>query len=178
MRIIAGKYKKSNLFSVPGKTSRPTTDYIKELLFSVIQDCQDQQVLDLYSGSGGVSFEALSRGAQFSTMVDFSDKAISTMKKNIEKLACSDDCRIYKKRATAFLKKTEQSFDLIFMDPPYEKNLVNKTIIQILESRCLKSGGKIAIEHSFREKIDANYADKTIFYKKSGDTAITILQFC
>ncbi|MFO7895702.1 MAG: 16S rRNA (guanine(966)-N(2))-methyltransferase RsmD [Candidatus Cloacimonadales bacterium] len=177
MRVIAGKYKKSNLFSVPGKTSRPTTDYIKELLFSVIQDCQDQHILDLYAGSGGISFEALSRGAKFATMVDFSDKAISTMKKNIAKLGCSESCRIHKKRATSFLQKTEQNFDLIFMDPPYEKNLVNKTLQQIVENERLNPAGKVIIEHSFREQVAEKYSAQVSYHKKCGETAITILEF-
>lgn len=176
MRIIAGKFKKSNLFSVPGKTSRPTTDYIKELLFSVIQDCHDKTVLDLFAGSGGISFEAISRGANHATMIDFSDKAIMTMKKNIEKLKCSEQCRIYKKRTSSFISKCEQKFDLIFLDPPYSKDMVNKTLESIIENRILEANGRIAIEHSFREKISDKFEDKIIYHKKSGDTAITILE--
>lgn len=176
MRVIAGKFKKSNLFSVPGNTSRPTTDFIKELIFSVIQDCKDQTILDLYAGSGGISIEALSRGAKFATMIDFSDKAIMTIKKNIEKVKVSDQCRIYKKRAISFLNKSEQKFDLIFLDPPYNKNLVNKTITAILEKEQLNKNGKIIIEHSSHEQLSLEFAEKIFFQKKNGDTTISIIQ--
>ena len=89
MRIITGKFKKANLFTVPGKTARPTTDYIKEVIFSVISSCNGKNVLDLYAGSGSLGFEALSRNADFVDFVDFSDKSIKTMKRNIEKLKCN-----------------------------------------------------------------------------------------
>ena len=175
MRIIAGKYKKSNLFSVPGNTSRPTTDYIKELIFSVIQDCHDDIVLDLFSGSGGLSFEALSRGAKFATMVDFSDKSIKTMKKNIEKLKCTENCRIYKKRASAYIKKCDEKYDIILLDPPYNKNMVNETISLIFEYQLLKPNGKIIIEHSSHEKISQEWQEKLCFSKKNGETTISML---
>ena len=175
MRIIAGKYKKSNLFSVPGNTSRPTTDYIKELIFSVIQDCKDAQVLDLFAGSGGLSFEALSRGAKFTTMVDFSDKAIMTMKRNIEKLKCSDNCRIYKKRTNSFISKSEIKYDIILMDPPYDKNLVNKTVELILNYEILNPKGIIIIEHSSHENLNEEFISKRTYYKKNGETTISML---
>ena len=175
MRVIAGKFKKSNLFSVPGKTTRPTTDYIKELIFSVIQDCEDKTILDLYAGSGGISIEAISRGAKFATMIDFSNKAIMTIKKNIEKLGISKQCRIYKKRSVNFLHKCEEKYDLIFLDPPYNKNLVNKTIEAIFENNALNPDGVIIVEHSSQEKISPLYIKKITYEKKNGDTTITIL---
>ena len=175
MRVIAGKFKKSNLFSVPGRTSRPTTDYIKELIFSVIQDFEDKIILDLYAGSGGISIEAISRGAKFATMIDFSNKAIMTIKKNIEKLGIVDQCRIYKRRSINFLQKCEEKYDIIFLDPPYNKNLVNKTIEAIFENEVLRSDGIIIVEHFFNEKISSLYENKITYTKKNGDTTITIL---
>ena len=98
MRIIAGKNKRTSLYSVPGDKTRPTTDFIRELIFSVIQDCNDLDVLDLYAGSGSMGLEALSRGAAHSTFVDVSERSIKTINKNIAKLNCSDISSVYKKR--------------------------------------------------------------------------------
>jgi 16S rRNA (guanine966-N2)-methyltransferase len=176
MRIIAGKYKKTNLFGANGSFCRPTTDYFKEVIFSVLFDCSDQNVLDLYAGSGALAFEALSRGANYAVMVDSSDKAIRAMKKNIEKLGCTADCRLHKKNVFSFLKTDEQTYDLIFLDPPYNKNLVNKTLHLIMENKMLRSNSKIIVEHSKSEKIEPEFADLIDYQKDGGETMITILK--
>ncbi|NQV18327.1 MAG: 16S rRNA (guanine(966)-N(2))-methyltransferase RsmD [Armatimonadetes bacterium] len=175
MRIISGKYKKANLFSVPGKTARPTTDYLKEVIFSVLYDCADKKVLDLFAGSGALGLEALSRGAEKAVFVDLSDKAIKTIKQNISKLKCEKDCRIYKKRVSSFLIKTTEKFDLIFLDPPYDKNLVNSTIELIFKKGLLNADGKIIVEYSKNEKISEELQPSTDYEKESGRTTITIL---
>ena len=175
MRIIAGKYKKTNLFSVPGKTVRPTTDYLKEVIFSVLYNCADKKVLDLFAGSGALCLEALSRGAENAVFVDFSDKAIKTIKQNIRKLKCEKECKILKKRVSSFLIKTTEKFDLIFLDPPYSKNLVNSTIELIFEKELLSADGKIVVEHSKEEKISEELQPYIDYEKKSGRTTITIL---
>ena len=176
MRIIAGKYKKSNLFTVPGSTTRPTTDYFREVVFSIIGDVNNLDILDLYAGSGSVGFEALSRGAGFIDFVDFSQKSIKTLIRNIEKFKCSTECRIHRKKVSAFLKVCDKKFDVIFLDPPYNKNLVNKTIELIVEFSLLKPDGIIIIEHSQDEKPDRKWQDKIIKERSGGKTFITIMK--
>lgn len=176
MRIIAGKYKKTNLYGANGSFCRPTTDYFKEVIFSVLFDCADKNVLDLYAGSGALAFEALSRGADYAVMVDSSDKAVRAMKKNIEKLGCTKDCRLHKKNVFSFLRADDQSYDLIFLDPPYNKKLVNKTLHLIMENSLLKPSGKIIVEHSQSEKIDPAFSDLIDYQKDGGETMITILK--
>lgn len=176
MRIITGKFKKANLFAVPGRTARPTTDYIKEVIFSVISSVSDKKVLDLYAGSGSLGFEALSRDADFVDFVDFSDKSIKTMKKNIEKLRCTTDCKIHRKKVSAFLNSCENRFDLIFMDPPYNKALVNSTLEKIVSNDLLKENGQIIVEHSPRELIDDKWQAMEVFSKDYGSSVVTVLE--
>ncbi|OQX70656.1 MAG: 16S rRNA (guanine(966)-N(2))-methyltransferase RsmD [Candidatus Cloacimonas sp. 4484_275] len=174
MRIIAGKYKKSNLFTVPGFTSRPTTDFLREVIFSVVFDWEDKTVLDLFAGSGSLGFEAISRGANSVDFVDASEKAIKTILKNKHKLGC-ENCRIHKKRVNSFLRKCETKFDMIFLDPPYEKNLVNDTLNIIFENRLLRTGGIIIAEHSVYEKIDEKFREKIQNEKTTKHSAVTFL---
>jgi 16S rRNA (guanine966-N2)-methyltransferase len=176
MRIIAGKFKKTNLFPVPGNTARPTTDYVKELIFSTIFSCTDNIVLDLFAGSGSLGLEALSRGAQKVFFIEFSNKSVGTVIKNIGKLRCEDKCKVYKRKVSAFLKSSDEKFDLIFMDPPYNKNLINETLEQISDNKLLSPIGKIVVEHSDREKISDKFAEKITKQKKAGNTLITILE--
>ncbi len=166
MRIIAGRFKKANLYSISGTRIRPTTDYTKEVIFNILHELEDKKVLDLYSGCGSLGLEALSRGAAHVTFIDFSEHAIGAMIKNFKKLNCSSECRIYRKRVSSFLKKTTKTFDIIFADPPYNKNLVNQTIDKILKNTILNPGGKIIVEHSPNELIqnlwDANISTRQL----------------
>jgi len=175
MRIITGKFKKANLFAVPGNTARPTTDYIKEVIFSIISSCEGKDVLDIYAGSGSLGFEALSRNARFVDFVDFSDKSIKTMKRNIEKLNCSSDCKIHRKKVGAFLNSCEKKFDFIFMDPPYNKDLVNSTIQKIFENDLLTETGSVIVEHSPREHLSEDWNEFLQFQKNYGSSIVTVL---
>ncbi|MCF7859290.1 MAG: 16S rRNA (guanine(966)-N(2))-methyltransferase RsmD [Candidatus Cloacimonetes bacterium] len=175
MRIITGKFKKANIFTVPGNTARPTTDYIKEVIFSVISSCANQTVLDLYAGSGSLGFEAISRDAAFVDFIDFSDKSIKILKRNIEKLKCTTACRIHRKKVNAYLNSCEKTFDLIFMDPPYNKNLVNITVEKIFDNSVLSNSGRLVIEHSPREELSTKWRKMITFQKNYGDSVVTVL---
>jgi 16S rRNA (guanine966-N2)-methyltransferase len=155
MRIITGKFKKAHLFSVPGKTSRPTTDYTKEVIFSILHDCNDKTVLDLYAGSGSLGLEAISRGASSAVFVD--------------------SCLIRKKKVSVYLNNSPEKYDLIFLDPPYKKKLVDKTLEAIFENDLLNPDGKVIVEHSRDEKLDEKWASRIEKQKISGTTRISIL---
>ena len=176
MRIIAGKYKKFNLFTLSGSNTRPTTDALREAIFSSLYDVTDYNVLDLFSGSGAYALEALSRGAKSAVMVDQSYAAIQIIKKNITKLGCREKTRISKKKVSTFLEKNEEKFDLILLDPPYNKGLVNKTLDEIMEYDAINDGGIIVTEHYFLEKPDDKWNDFVIYKKDKGKNRITILK--
>lgn len=175
MRIITGKYKRLSISAVPGHSTRPTTDFMKEVIFSVLDACTGKHVLDLYAGSGNLALEALSRGAEFAHMVDMSEKAIKTMKSNVTTLKCSHQCRIHRKRVSSYIPHCTEQFDVIFMDPPYQKNLVNSTLEKVVAANILTPGGTIVVEHAPKETLDEKWASMVRFVKRTNTTQISIL---
>ena len=178
MRIISGIYKGKKIYSVEGYTARPTTDFMKEMLFSTLASLNPnmKNVLDLYAGSGSFGFEILSRGAGSISFVEMSQKAVSTIFANIELLGCHDKCKVLKKKVEVFLNSPpSEKYDIIFADPPYNKGLVNKTIQMIFEKDLLADEGILVIEHSKNESIDSEYAEYIFKEKGSGQTVFTLI---
>ncbi|MGK0576392.1 16S rRNA (guanine(966)-N(2))-methyltransferase RsmD [Macrococcus capreoli] len=154
MRVIAGKYKRFPLTAPKGVTSRPTTDKIKETMFNILGPMEGIG-LDLFAGSGGLGVEALSRGLSKVIFVDGSFDAIQMIKKNTSFV--DEDVEIYKndyKRALKALNKRDVQFDMIFLDPPYQKNIVNEALPLIQSFDLLAKGGQILIECEKNEQID------------------------
>lgn len=175
MRIIAGEYKGTNLISVPGDQTRPTTDFLKEAMFSILEDCQGERVLDLFAGSGALGLEALSRGAESVDFVDNAGRAWATIRRNIEKVRCEGRCRTVRQKVSAFLNAQEEPFDLIFMDPPYNKNFIAPTLELIFDRGLVKDSGRVVVEHSPREPLAERWNDYIAQQKRYGETMLTIL---
>ncbi|PIU41958.1 MAG: 16S rRNA (guanine(966)-N(2))-methyltransferase RsmD [Candidatus Omnitrophica bacterium CG07_land_8_20_14_0_80_42_15] len=151
MRIVAGKYK-SRLIEMPkGVKIRPTKDMVREAVFNVLGTlCIDSRVLDLYSGSGAIGIEALSRGAAEVSFVDNNQRCVETIRKNLNNLGIEDNINIY--RADVFTSirqfgKTGDFFSLIFMDPPYYGDMIEKTLITINKYGIIHNSGVIISEH-------------------------------
>ena len=170
MRIITGRYKGRNLFSVEGRTTRPTTAYNRAMIFSVYSDYEGKRVLDLFAGTGSFGLEALSRGAVWVDLVEFATPAVATILKNIKLLGCGSECHVWRKRADAFLKNAEDSWDVIFLDPPYARNLLNPSLDLIYERSLLVQGGVVIAEHSPLEPVAEIY-QKLILGSKAGKTS-------
>ena len=123
MKVIAGKARGMNLVMPQGMHTRPTTGRIKETLFNIIQaDVPDSIFLDLYSGSGSIAIEALSRGAKEAVLVDNNRQALMCIRENIKKTGFNDVAKVVQAEAIQALKRLDGSgraFDIIFMDPPY-----------------------------------------------------------
>lgn len=147
MRIISGIARGTKLYTLDDKRTRPTLDRVKEPLFSIIQTyLKNSVVLDLFSGSGALALEALSRGASRAVLCDKSHGAINIIKKNIEKTHMDGKTKVYcldYKKCIATLK---EKFDIIFLDPPYELNLAVKSVELILQNDILSEEGIIVIE--------------------------------
>ena len=159
MRIIAGKARGTRLLTPQdNKIIRPTSDYIRENLFNIIQnDVQGAAFLDLFAGTGAVGIEALSRGAASATFIDNSQKSIELIKKNLQKTKLSDLATVIKHSIPEALSKPglkNQKFNIIFLDPPYfTDNLAGKTLEEILKQEILISNGLIALEAPKQEQI-------------------------
>lgn len=154
MRVIGGKYKRFQLTAPKGVTSRPTTDKIKETMFNILGPMNGIG-LDLFAGSGGLGVEAISRGLSTVIFVDGSFESIQMIKKNTSFL--DEEVEIYKndyKRALKALNKRDIQFNMIFLDPPYQKNIVNEALPMIKEFDLLAEDGQILIECEKNERID------------------------
>lgn len=182
MRVIAGNYKGRHLKSVAGTSTRPTSDKLKEAIFSMIGPFFDGgYCLDLFAGSGALGIEALSRGMEKAIFVDKSSSAIRTIKQNLADLQLENVCEVYRNdafRALSILTKRKMNFDLIFLDPPYEKMDYKKLLKKVVEANIMNDRGIIYIEHKPTEEIIFPENVYTIINEKkySAATAITIIQ--
>ena len=181
MRVIAGKYRSIKLNAVDGMNTRPTTDKIKENLFNMI-DCYDCKVLDLFGGTGGLGIEALSRGASHVTFIDGSNNAIKVIKSNIEKCKInSTEYSLFRndfKRALKIFGKKDEKFDIIFLDPPYDKGLIDDALNNIFDNQLCNNGALIICEKSNIEQITvSNENIEVIKEKQYGITDIIIFEY-
>ena len=163
MRIIAGKHRGRKLIDCSHlKGLRPTTDANRENLFNIILsskkiaaigfDINEANVLDVFSGSGAVSLEALSRGAKFATLIDNNRYHLEIAEENAELLKENLECFCFDISRSIF--KTTKKYNLIFIDPPYSKNLVNIALKNLNSSNCIQKNALVIIEHHQNELLD------------------------
>jgi len=147
LRVISGSARGKKLISPVGNDVRPTLDRVKESVFNMIAfSVADAYVLDLFAGSGALGIEALSRGARKAVFVDKSDDSLNTVKKNLSLTSFSDKSHCVHANFISYLKKCDEQFDLIFLDPPYADGLLDEAIHLIHEKNLLKDGGFIICE--------------------------------
>ncbi|MFR3476934.1 MAG: 16S rRNA (guanine(966)-N(2))-methyltransferase RsmD [Agathobacter rectalis] len=151
MRIIAGTARSLPLKTIEGKDTRPTTDKTKETLFNVMQfDVPGAYFLDLFAGSGQIGLEALSRGAAYAVFVENSRKAASCIEDNINFTKFDKVSRLMMTDAVTAVRTLEgkYKFDIVFMDPPYNKELEKEVLITLSDSDILKDDTLIVVEAS------------------------------
>ena len=147
MRVIAGKAKRMPLKTIPGNGTRPTTDRIKETLFNMIQDhIYGSRFLDLFSGSGAIGIEALSRGASEAVFVENNRQAVDCIKSNLKFTRLNEYGRVIPGDVFHALARleTEAPFSIIFMDPPYD-HLWEKRVLEALAASCIVDDGTLLI---------------------------------
>lgn len=157
MRVIAGTARRLQLKTIEGKDTRPTTDRIKETLFNMIQpQLLDCVFLDLFSGSGGIGIEALSRGAKRAYFVEQNPKAMACIKENLNFTRLMDKAELLATDAIAALRRLEgqKPMDIIFMDPPYNQELEQQVLEYLKDSTLADEDTTIIIEAS----LDTSFA--------------------
>ena len=178
MRIISGKYKGRNLDGFTLNGTRPTMDRVKESLFGMIQmRLKDSICLDLFAGSGALGLEALSNGASMCYFVDHNKEAIDIIKSNCEKLNVEWEKVILNQdfgQALEYFHNQGITFDLIFLDPPYQAHLIQLCLDQIQKYQLLKENGLVICEYE-TEEFNCGYS--CIKEKRYGSKNIRIYQF-
>jgi len=176
MRVISGSAKGIQLNSLEGLETRPTLDRVKEALFSSIQfQIQDARILDLFSGSGALGIEALSRNAKQAVFCDNSRRAIQIIKDNLERTKLKDKAIVIQKDYIECLESLDMKFDFIFLDPPYKTDFVENAIEKILSLDLLQKNGTIIIETDRKDNILENKEMELKNIKKYGRVKLMFL---
>jgi 16S rRNA (guanine966-N2)-methyltransferase len=153
MRIISGKYRGRQIHTPGNLPVRPTTDFAKESLFNILNnvvDFEDISVLDLFAGTGNISYEFFSRGAVMVTCVELDSKCVAFINKTIHMLN-ADNLEVIRTDVFHYLKRPYESFDIIFADPPYQMENIKEIPDLIFQSQILKEDGWFILEHSKRQ---------------------------
>lgn len=146
MRVITGTARGRRLQTLEGEDVRPTTNRVKEAIFSIIQfEVEGRRFLDLFAGSGQMGIEALSRGAASAVFVDVSRQAIDVVARNLKETGFADRARVVRGEYTAFLMQTGERFDIAFLDPPYKAGLLPEALRQT--EKVMQEHGVILCEH-------------------------------
>jgi len=178
LRVIGGTLRGKKLISFKGKNIRPTSDRIKESLFNIISSYLEDgiSVADFFAGTGNLGIEALSRGAGEAVFVEKDKNSLAVIRKNI------DLCRVKEKssvipleadKAIALLEKKGKTFDIIFLDPPYNQGLAHETLACLGQSSLAK-GAIVIAEYASQEKINENYGKLNMKdTRRYGDTSLS-----
>lgn len=178
MRITGGEQKGRVIRcckSVITHDIRPTSQKVRKALFDILQDrIIDSEFLDLFSGTGAIGFEAISRGAKKVVLVEYKKSLINNLNKHIQQTNIYDNIEIINDDSIRFLKKTVDIFDIIFADPPYDYEYYNDLFKILFEREILKEGGLFIIEHSSRKNLNItiNYYNFIKTYRY-GDTSLS-----
>ena len=147
MRIISGLARGRKLKEPQGLDTRPTTGKVKESLFNIIQfELEGRRVLDLFAGTGQLGLEALSRGAEHCTFVDQRREAAALVRENIALCRFESQSRVAQEEALSFLACCRERFDVVFLDPPYQSGLLEKTLERLTQFDILREHGIIVCE--------------------------------
>jgi 16S rRNA (guanine966-N2)-methyltransferase len=182
VRVIAGMARGRTLKAVPGIGTRPTTDKVKEAIFSMIGPYFDGGLgLDLFAGTGGLGIEAISRGLERVVFIDLEQTSIQVIQDNLKSIGFTDQSEVYRNEAMRALKvlaKRGLKFDLIFLDPPYKMKQADKILLQMQQMEMIQEHATVVVEHeaahTYDDTIGRFHQRKRTSY---GETAITIYDY-
>ncbi len=162
MRVITGSARGKKLKTLDGLDVRPTSEKVKESIFSIIQfELEGAKFLDLFAGSGQMGIEALSRGAEMCVFVDSSRESQGIIKENLQNTGLFQKSRVVAMDSLAFLERTTDVFDIAFLDPPYNKGFLQKALPKIVEK--IKSHGIIICEHEKNDILPDEVGDFKVY---------------
>ena len=154
MRVITGTARGRRLKEPMGMDIRPTTDNVKEAIFSIIQfDIEGRRILDLFAGTGQLGIEALSRGAKSAVFVDAREDACKLIRENLKRTKLEQDGRVVRADYLEYLKRCREKFQIIFLDPPYAEVFLENSLKVITEIDILQSGGIIVAERPLGKEL-------------------------
>ncbi|WP_373229958.1 16S rRNA (guanine(966)-N(2))-methyltransferase RsmD [Cohnella sp.] len=182
MRVISGQAKGHPLKAVPGSNTRPTTDKVKESLFSMIGPYFDEErVLDLFAGTGGLGIEALSRGAGHAVFIDSNSQSIDIIRRNLQSTRLGDHAEVYRndaRRALKLLERAGKPFNLIFLDPPYIMKDCDELLVDLASRGLVEEGAVAVVEHHpnvlYRDNFDGFHRTRYAVY---GEIALSIYRY-
>ena len=152
MRVITGSARGRRLITLEGQDVRPTTDIVKEALFSIIQfEIEGRKVLDLFGGCGQLAIEALSRGAKDAVIVDNSKKSVEVIKKNLEATGFTKQAVVVLSDAEAFISRRSEKYDIALLDPPYSKGIIERVLDGVAYN--MNEGGVIICEAPYQDEL-------------------------
>lgn len=179
LRVVGGSARGLRLKSVPGDTTRPITDIVKEALFNILgNEIIDNNVLDLFGGTGAVGIEALSRGARFVTFLDTGQQAIQTIKANLETTHFTSKAKVARVDAFNFLSSQAGPYDLIYVAPPQYKEMWQRAMKMIDERpELIIDGGQVVVQINPIEWFETTYQNFEVFdTRKYGDTLLVFFE--
>ena len=177
MRVITGIAKGRKLITLEGEDIRPTSAKVKGAIFNSIQfDIEGRSVLDLFAGAGQLGIEALSRGARKAVFVDLSRESVKVVNDNLNHCKLKDNATVFNGDGLSYLKTTREKFDIVFIDPPYKKQLAQKALSLVLN--VLNDGGIIVCETDIKEELPEEIENYSIVKQDTySKTKLTIYRY-
>jgi len=173
VRVVAGRFRGHGLVAPPGRSTRPTSDRVREALFSILVSVEGARVLDLFAGSGALAIEALSRGASDAVLVDSSAAAVAAIRRNLS--AVGVDAEVRRQAALPYLERASldgRQYDLVFLDPPYRQASVIGQSLSTALGPVLAPGARVVAESDRRAPLELDLA--LLDERRYGDTLIRI----
>jgi len=182
LRIIAGNLKAKKLHSDKGMVTRPTSDRLRESIFDILAfNVKNAVVLDMFAGTGAMGIEALSRGAESALFMDINNNALTVIERNIKACGLENKSKIIKWNIIKNLnciKSDKAAFNLIFIDPPYNKSFLQPALQNLIKAGSVKKKAHLVVEHSLLEPLPSDFPEYELQdQRKYGKTLVSFLKY-